>query len=196
MISLKQHPVFLVSFTSRLLCLFQAITQINMTYLWSASPGFWIFFRPTIKLLRYSGKRSRVRFELKFWDFIFQTGLKRETQLLYDNTLCAEITPLPALLTSLHISPGCVCVCVGGDTAWDALCVSLCAHSHTSTLVKQLFRVTKYTSRTLDQNRSSNFICVAFAFKLHSYCLNLCWRLVVVVFSGMKIQTLFAKNLL
>lgn len=162
MIGLKQHPVFLVSFTSRLLCLFQAITHINMTYLWSASPGFWIFFRPTIKL-------SRVRFELKFWDFIFHTGLKRETQLFYDNMLCAEITPLPALLTSLHISPGCACVCWGWYSVGCTLC-ELCVHTHTRLHYWNNFleTQTKYTNRTLDQNHSSNFICVAFAFKLHS----------------------------
>lgn len=49
-------------------------------------------------------------------------------QPLFSGMLCAEITPLPALLRSLHISPGCVCDCVCERCSLRELCVQ--AHKH------------------------------------------------------------------
>lgn len=58
-------------------------------------------------------------------------------QPLFSGMLCAEITPLPALLRSLHISPGRVCDCVR-----DALCVSfVCRLTSICLMMKRLFIV-------------------------------------------------------
>ena len=56
-------------------------------------------------------KWVEARFLARVFGFNIQDE-RRGMQPLFSYMLCAEITPLPALLKSLHIAPGCVCVCV------------------------------------------------------------------------------------
>lgn len=127
-------------------------------------------------LLRYyycflRKKKSTAPFSLAFLrklekGFYIPDRAEGEMQPLLSGMLSAEITPLPTLLTSLHISPGCVFVCICMLFLWQTSLPELYMHMpHTQLSIDGEFRwsTTKCTSflvMLITQAMSDFCVCV------------------------------------